>query len=228
MTKKDILDTIQTFSTKTHMSSVQNKLLALLRDQGSVPLKYREIGRRIGEQYPQTVKHHIEILKSKRLIQEKNGLLILNKKDLTSDEFLNLPFYGIADCGPATAFADDRIEGYIKISRKSLPNWNIKSFYLVQASGNSMNQAAVGRGKKNIEDGDIVIVNAKEQSPQNGDYVISVIDGCANIKKFSYNPDDKQIVLISESTDKYFPIVLHQNDDLIIAGKVVEVLKIPN
>lgn len=210
------------------MSSVQNKLLALLRDQGSVPLKYREIGRRIGEQYPQTVKHHIEILKNKQLIQEKNGLIVLNKKDLASEDFLNLPFYGIANCGPATAFAEDRIEGFIKISKNAFPKGNVKDFYLIQASGNSMNQAQVGQGKKNIEDGDIVIVNAKEQSPQNGDYVVSIIDRCANIKKFGYNPNDQQVVLISESTDKYFPIVLHENDDLNIAGKVIDVLKISN
>ncbi|MBU0611907.1 hypothetical protein KKB58_00525 [Patescibacteria group bacterium] len=213
---------------KTPMSSVQNKILALLRDQGSVPLKYREIGRRIGEQYPQTVKHHIEILKDKQLIQEKNGLLVLNKKDLTSETFLNLPFYGIANCGPATAFAEDRIEGFIKISKNAFPKGNIKDFYLIQASGNSMNIAQVGQSKKNIEDGDIVIVNAKEQSPQNGDYIVSIIDGCANIKKFSYNPNDEQVVLISESTDKYFPIVLHENDNLNIAGKIIDVLKISN
>lgn len=210
------------------MSSVQNKLLALLRDQGALPLRYREIGRRIGEQYPQTVKHHIEVLKKKQLIQEKNGLIILNKKDLKSDDFLTLPFYGIANCGPATAFADDRIEGYIKISRNALPKGSVKDFYLIQASGNSMNQAEVGLSKKNIEDGDIVIINAKEQTPQNGDYIVSIIDGCANIKKFSYNPHDNQVVLISESSDKYFPIVLHETDDLNIAGKVVDVLKLSN
>ena len=210
------------------MSSVQNKLLALLRDQGALPLRYRELGRRIGEQYTQTVKHHIEVLKKKQLIQEKNGLLVLNKKDLNSDEFLNLPFYGIAKAGPATAFADDRIEGYIKISRNALPKGNIKNFFLIQASGNSMNQAEVEPNKKSIEDGDIVIINAKEQTPQNGDYVVSIIDGCANIKKFSYNPHDNQVVLISESSDKYFPIVLHETDDLNIAGKVVDVLKLSN
>lgn len=210
------------------MSLVQNKLLALLHDQGSVPLRYREIGRRIGQKYPQTVKYHIEVLKKKKLIQEQNGLLILNKKDLTSEDFLNLPFYGIANCGPATVFANDNIEGYIKISRNALPKGDTKNFYLIRASGNSMNQAEVGPNRKSIENNDIVIVNAKEKSPQNGDYVVSVIDGCANIKKFSYNLNDNQIILKAESTDKYFPIVLHETDDLNVAGKVIEVLKLSN
>ena len=210
------------------MLSVQDKLLTLLRDQGAVPLKYREIGRRIGERYPQTVKHHIEILKQANLIVEKNDLLVLNKRKTTSDGFLNLPFYGIANCGPATTFADNKIEGYIKISKNALPKGNAKNFFLIRASGNSMNQAQIGPNKKNIDDGDIVIVNSKEQSPQNGDYIVSIIDGCANIKKFNYNPHDNQVILLSESTDKYFPIVLHEKDNLVIAGKVVEILKLPN
>lgn len=208
------------------MLSIKDKLLILLKDQGAVPLKYREIGRRIGEKYPQTVKHHIETLKEQKLVVEKNGLLTLNKKSESNEGFLNLPFYGMASCGPATAFADDKIEGYIKISRNALPKGNTNNFYLVRASGNSMNKAKIGLKHRHIEDGDIVIINAKEQNPENGDYIVSVIDGYANIKKFTYNPDDNQVVLISESTDKYFPILLHENDSLAIAGKVVEVLKL--
>ena len=43
----------------------KKSFLQLLKDQGSIPLKYREIGRRIGEKYPQTVKHHIARCKKK-------------------------------------------------------------------------------------------------------------------------------------------------------------------
>lgn len=208
------------------MTSIKDKLITLLKDQGAVPLRYREIGRRIGEKYPQTVKHHIEALKEQNLIVEINGLLTLNEKSESNEGFLNLPFYGMANCGPATAFADDRIEGYIKISRNVLPKGNIDNLYLVRASGNSMNQAKVGPKNKPIEDGDIVIVNAEEQNPESGDYIVSVIDGYANIKKFSYNPEDNQVVLFSESADKYFPILLHENDNLAIVGKVIEVFKL--
>ena len=101
------------------MDSIQDKLLILLREQGSAPLKYRELGRRIGEKYPQTVKYHIEILKKRNLIKEQNGFLVLNNKDTSDKKFATIPFYGIANCGPANAFADDKIEGYIKISRNN-------------------------------------------------------------------------------------------------------------
>ena len=210
------------------MPTIKDKLLTLLKDQGAVPLRYREIGRRIGEKYPQTVKHHIEALKDQKLIVEKNSLLTLNEKSESNEGFLNLPFYGMANCGPATAFADDKIEGYIKISRNALPKGNIDNFYLVRASGNSMNKAKIGSKHRPIEDGDIVIVNAKEKNPESGDYIVSVIDGYANIKKFSYNYDDNQVVLISESTDDYNPIILHESDNIAIAGKIIDILKISN
>ncbi len=208
------------------MNQVQDKILNLLKDQGSVPLRYRELGRRIGEKYPQTVKHHIESLKEKNLIEEKNGFLTLVKKDVKSDKFLTLPFYGLANCGPALVFADDRIKGYIKISKNVFDNKNLKNIYLIKASGNSMNLAQIGPNKKNIEDGDFIVADAKNDEPRNGDYVVSIIDGCANIKKFRYNPDEKQVLLLSESTDEYFPIVLHESDDLHVVAKVVDVIKL--
>ena len=159
-------------------------------------------------------------------VEEKNGFLTLVKKDVKGDKFLTLPFYGLANCGPALVFADDRIEGYIKISKKVFDNKNLKNIYLIKASGNSMNLAQIGPNKKKIEDGDFIVADAKIDEPRNGDYVVSIIDGCANIKKFRYNPDEKQVLLLSESTDEYFPIVLHESDNLHVVAKVVDVIKL--
>lgn len=36
-----------------------------------------------------------------------------------------------------------------------------------------MNKAKVGPNKKNIDDGDYVLVNPNKRSPQNGDYILS-------------------------------------------------------
>jgi SOS-response transcriptional repressor LexA len=207
------------------MSTIQDKLLNLLKGQGSAPLKYRELGRRIGEKYPQTVKHHIEALKKKNLIEEKNGFLVLVKKNVRDEKFLTLPFYGLVNCGPATIFADDKIEGYIKISKNIFPKKNIKKLYLIKASGNSMDEAQIGRNKRSIEDGDFVVVDANDRDPVNGDYILSIIDNCANIKKYKYDEDDNRVVLVSESSDEYFPIVLHESDNFVVVGKIIDVLK---
>jgi len=207
------------------MHPIQEKLMALLRDQGSIPLKYREIGRRIGEEYPQTVKHHIEALIKKGLLSEQNGFLKLIRSDVSSSSFLNLPFYGLANCGAATILAEDKADGYIRISRNALPRKTVEDFYILRAFGNSMNRAQVGQQKRNIEDGDFVIVDAKVREPQDGQYVVSILDDYANIKKFRSNPASGEVQLIAESSDEYLPIILHESDNFSVMGTVVDVVK---
>ena len=88
---------------------------------------------------------------------------------------------------------------------------------------NSFNKADVG-GKK-IERGDFVIVCCENTSPHDGDYVVSVIDGMANIKKYRLDKDNSRIALLSESTQEYSPIFIHKDDDFKISGKVVGIVK---
>lgn len=208
------------------MHPIQQSILVLLKDQGSTPLKYREIGRKIGQKYPQTVKHHIEALLKKNLIQNQNGFLKLTETQKNSSGFISIPFYGVANCGPATCFAEDKIQGFIKISTNILPQKNLNDLYLIRASGNSMNEAEVGPKGKNIEDGDFVIVDAKNNIPKDGDYILSVIDECANIKRFHKN--ENQISLLADSSDNYYPIILDEADNFHVMGKIVDVIKSTN
>jgi len=91
-----------------------------------------------------------------------------------------------------------------------------------------MNQANV-KGKS-IEEGDFVIVEKNQGTPANGDYVVSTIDGLANIKKFIFDEPNKQIILVSESSLDLPPIYIHQDDysAYLVCGKVVEVIKKPD
>ena len=86
-----------------------------------------------------------------------------------------------------------------------------------------MNNANINR--KNIEDGDFVIVDAEQKSPEPGQYIVSIIDEMANIKKFVPDPQNKRIVLKSESTKEYLPIFIHENDNYHVSGKVIDVIK---
>lgn len=205
---------------------IQKKIINILKDQGSVPHRYREIGRRIGEKYPQTVKYHISKLLDSNLVVIQNDNLLLNKQDTENINFATLPYYGLVTCGPASVFAEDKIHGYIKISKNLLPKMRIEDFFLVKATGNSMNMAKIGPQKKTIEDGDLVIVNPKDKDIKNGDYVLSVIEDFANIKKFTFIKNTSQAALTSESTDNYLPIILHKEDTFFVAGKVVDVIKL--
>ncbi len=207
------------------MHPIQQKIIALLKDQGSIPLKYREIGRRIGEKYPQTTKYHIEILLDKKLIIEQNGFLKLNKATSENGDFVSLPFYGLASCGSATVPAEDQAEGFLKVSKNIFPKGSVADYYLVRATGNSMNRAKVGPQKVEINDGDLVVVDHTNREPKGGEYVLSVVDGCANIKNFDFDQGREWIILSSESSDEYSPIVIQYGDNYHIMGNVVDVIK---
>jgi repressor LexA len=88
-----------------------------------------------------------------------------------------------------------------------------------------MNKAQID-GKK-IGDGDYIIVDSEDREPKNGDVVLSVINGMANVKKFFRDRGNRQIVLVSESTHEFPPIYLHEKDDYILNGKVIQVVKKP-
>ncbi len=180
----------------------------------------------VGEKYPQKIKHHITQL-------EKNGLISVDwqNKRITKtapgkadhSPLLSIPIVGSANCGPVTIFADQNIEGFVKISKVILGLKAIGDFFAIRASGNSMNRARISG--RNIEDGDLVIVDPKQKEPRNGDYVLSIIDNLANIKKFFKDVKNKYIVLSSESTEDYPPIYIHPREDYFVSGKVIYVIK---
>ena len=79
---------------------------------------------------------------------------------------------------------------------------------------------------KNLEEGDFVLIDSLYKNPKNGDYVLSVIEGCANLKKFERNSKTGEVMLLSESKDpKHKPIYLSSKDDFMINGKIISVIK---
>ncbi|NMB84090.1 S24 family peptidase [Candidatus Roizmanbacteria bacterium] len=78
-----------------------------------------------------------------------------------------------------------------------------------------------------INDGDYVLVDTSNKQPNNGDYVLSIIDNCANIKKF-IQKDKNQIALISESSEDFEPIYISEVDRYFIGRVVTQVIKKAN
>jgi SOS-response transcriptional repressors (RecA-mediated autopeptidases) len=218
-----------------NIHQIQQKLLILAKEQDLSGLTLRKIGELVGEpNSPQKIKHHLD-----KLIEK--GLLLVGADGKTlkpasggldeKSKIISLPIIGSANCGEATVCAEQKIEGYLKVSVKILGD-NLKNkiadLFVLRAIGNSMNQASV-KGKS-IEEGDFVIVEKNQGTPANGDYVVSTIDGLANIKKFIFDQPNKQIILVSESSLDLPPIYIHQDDysAYLVCGKVVEVIKKPD
>lgn len=141
-------------------------------------------------------------------------------------DFVSIPIVGAANCGPATIFAEEYVEGYLKVSRRMVPKG--ENLYILRVEGDSMNRAFI-RGEKSIQDGDFVLVDASKKYPESGDYVVAVIDGMGTVKKFIRDPEGEHILLVAESSSEYLPIYIHKDDaeDMVVAGTVIDVIKNP-
>ena len=209
------------------MHRIQEKILNLAESSSLNGLSLRKIAGKIGENkdQPQKINHHLLQLQSKGLIHwdKKKKIIrrIISGKTEKSG-LVSIPILGAANCGPATLFADQNVRGYLKISKQFLPR-NKKNIFAIRAVGPSMNKANIEGNS--IEDGDHILIDSNYQNPQNKEYILSVIDDVANIKKFIKEKD--KIILLSESTEDIPPIYIHEDDKYLINGKVVQVIKKP-
>ena len=137
-------------------------------------------------------------------------------------ESFSVPVLGSANAGPATIFAEENVSGYLKVSRSDLNKKD--NVFALRVEGDSMNKAKINN--KNLEEGDFVLIDSEYKNPKNGDYVLSVIDGCANLKKFERNNKTGEVILISESTNpRHKPIYISSKDNFMINGKIVSIIK---
>ena len=212
------------------MNDNQEKIIKLAKQKDISKMSFREIGRELGITNPQTVIYHLGQLKKKGLLylDTKKRQRVSKPKAFTVDNFFNIPVLGSANCGPATELAQEHIQGYLKISQKSVGRSRPDGLIAIKAVGDSLNDAKVGNSKESIDDGDYVIVDCKQQ-PNNGDYVLSVIDEAANFKKFFKDNKKHEIRLTSESKREIPPIILHESDlnssGYMINGVAVRVVK---
>lgn len=150
---------------------------------------------------------------------EKNRVVKPNLSKRT--ESISIPVLGSANAGPAILFAEENIEGYLKVLTTLINKKD--SIFALRVEGDSMNKSKIEG--KNLNEGDFVLIDSEYNNPKNGDYVLSVIDGCANLKKFERNKTG-EVMLISESSNpKHKPIYISSEDNFMINGKIVNVIK---
>ena len=216
------------------MHPIQRQLLELAKHVNLARLTLREMAVRIGltDESPQKVKHHLQQ-------PQKKGLLTVNREGemvrataepsfaansgMTEEALFAIPIVGAANCGPATLYADENLEGILRVSRRLVQRTSPRGLYALKADGASMNRARIAG--RNIEDGDYVVVDSNARAPQHNDVVVAIIDEKATIKRFIVDTQNDQIVLQAESSFDYEPIHLHPEDDFSISGKAIAVIK---
>jgi len=210
------------------MNKIQSELLALSQRQDLSMLGLRETARLLNVKNPETIKYHLRKLREAGLLNVASSVINrIEKNKLGSSDLITIPIRGSANCGPATHYATNDIEGYIKVSSSLLKTKNYADLYALRATGTSMDQAHIDG--KPVVDGDYVIVDGSQREAINGRYVVAVIDNLANIKKVRLDKANEQLVLLSESSDEYLPIFIHPDDshENLVSGLVVQVIRKP-
>lgn len=206
---------------------IQEKILSAIRAGRAKDLSLRKIAELIGEdpRYPEKIRHHIAQLEKKGFLQfgYSSGTRVISNNNSINKELISIPIFGSANCGEANIFAQENIEGYLTVSKSLLKKDS--NIFALRAKGDSMNRAKING--KSIEPGDYIIVDPSKKNPRDGDYVLSVIDDMANIKKFRFDRINNQIVLLSESTKDYSPIFISPEDKYLVNGEVIQVIKTP-
>ncbi len=208
------------------MHQIQENIVEILQSKNLSGMTLREIGELVGEKFPQKIKHHLDQLVKRGLIKIDKTTKTISRAAagaVKNTQLISIPIVGMANCGPATIFANENIEGYLRISKSILRKF--KNIFAIRAQGISMNRAQVNG--QTIEDGDYLLVDSEQTDPRNGDIVLSVIDDMANIKKYVWDEANNQIVLVSQSTKDIPPIYIHEDDSFMINGKVIQVIKKP-
>ncbi|MFH1088612.1 MAG: S24 family peptidase [Patescibacteria group bacterium] len=182
---------------------------------------------------PQKIKHHILQLQKKGFltIDRFKGLMgrtmdntgwskgLLNK----TSHLFSIPVIGTANCGPATIFAEENFQGFLRVSSALVGRSKPTGLFAIKADGMSMNRAEIN-GKK-IEDGDYLIIDKDDTSVNTNDIVLTIIDNKATVKRLIDDRKNGQIVLRADSSHDYEPVYLHPDDDFSINGKIVGVIK---
>ncbi len=218
------------------MNDTQLALQKLSERQDLSKFSIREVGRMLAPNkpvHPETVKHHwLKLFESGGINYLYRGGAVAKKETSVDDNALSdgskivtIPVFGVADCGPATQVAEQSDLGCLRLSSRLLKTRDYTSLYALQASGMSMNKAVVDG--HTINDGDYVVIDRSQVSPKNGDCVVAIVDGLANIKRF--HREKNRVALLSDSTEQYDPIFIHPEDqsDNLIGGKVIQVVEKP-
>lgn len=220
------------------MHIIQSKILRLSESQNLAKLSLREIASGIGmpDESPQKIKHHLLQLQKKGFLSIDRAKGIMGKAASTPTwakgllkkkaQLFSIPIIATANCGPATIFAEENFEGFLRVSSKLIGRSKPNGLYAIKADGSSMNRAVVG--EKNIETGDLVIIDSNNKDAETGDVVLAIIDNEATIKRFINDRKNGQIALKADSSFDYEPIYLHPDDNFFINGKVIGVIKKPS
>lgn len=130
-----------------------------------------------------------------------------------ANQMVSLPLFNSIGCGDFM-FADSEVQEMVSI-KAELVSRGLK-YFLLRATGDSMNKAGVN-------DGDIILCR-KTFTPNEGDKVVALVGDDATLKVFHKTQDS--VILRPQSTNtRHQDILFTESDDIKIQGVMVKVLE---
>ena len=193
----------------------QQEILDYIKSQileRGFPPAVRDICEAVHLKSTSSVHSHLETLEKNGYIHrdptKPRAIEILDDTfNLTRREMVNVPIIGRVAAGEPL-LAQQNIENYFPIPAEMMPN---KQTFLLQVQGESM----INTG---ILNGDYILVQ-QQQTADNGDKVVALIDDGATVKTF-YR--EEGIIRLQPENDFMDPIIVK---DCIILGKVIGVFR---
>ena len=198
------------------ITAKQREILECIKNEilnKGYPPAVREICEAVHLKSTSSVHAHLESL-------EKNGYIrrdptkpraieiIDDNFNLTRREVVNVPIIGSVAAGQPI-LAVENIESYFPVPAEMMPN---QEAFMLKVKGESMINAG-------IFDGDRVLVQ-KQQTAQNGEIVVALIEDSATVKTFYKEADH---IRLQPENDALEPIIV---TDCTILGKVFGVFRL--
>lgn len=180
------------------------------REEQGCPPSLREISDHIGTKGTATALAHLEALKRKGYISRREGSrgIALTFKAGTP---VPVPVIGTVRAGYPILAVED-IQGYITVD----PAWlKGTSDFFLRIKGDSMVEAG-------IFDGDLALITP-QQTAENGQIVVALIDGEATIKRF-YR--ENACIRLQPENKHMLPIVVRSGEaETMIVGRLLKTIR---
>ena len=132
---------------------------------------------------------------------------------------MNIPILGYANAWTPLVDANESSYWVLPISKKII-TWDEQNYFILKVEGTSMNNFEIKW--KTIDNWSYVLIKKDEVSTNSSDAFLFVVNWAATLKKFKRDWDT--IYLLPDSKDEYHkPIILSEDDNLMINGKIVDV-----
>ena len=192
----------------------QEKILEFIKQEireKGYPPSVREICEAVSLKSTSTVHGHLQRLEKKGLLHRDDmkprAIEVLAGKERETENIVSVPVIGEVAAGVPIPAEQEFIE------EMPLPESFVGSgeHFILNVCGTSMIDAG-------IRDGDMVVVR-RQQTADNGEIVVAMIDGEATVKRFFREDGHFRLQPENETME---PIIV---DDVIILGKVTALLR---